>query len=121
MILGREIEKSEGGNGFTCARVLKILALPFCNRPVFSPPDGVSPIVADIRCPAHRFFIDLDPQPRACRDVHITVLVLEDNRVHEVVFEFRAFVVVNPEALFLNNGIRKACVQLKARRERDRS
>jgi hypothetical protein len=101
--------------------VVAALTLPFRNGPVFPPPDGVFPIVADIRCPSHGFFIDLYPQPRTCRDVHEAVLVLEDSGILKIIVEFSALVVVNPQALFLNKRIRKARVQLKARRERNRS
>ena len=74
--------------------------------------------MADLGRLAHLVLVDGDSESRQGVAIDITVLVAEDLGVFKVVEEVGALVVVDAEALLLDDGVRRAVVKLEACRER---
>ena len=83
-------------------------------------PDGVPPAVAHRRPLLDVVFVDLDPEPRPVGDLHVAIGVVEDLWVLDVVEEVVALVVVDAEALLLDEGVVAVGVDLEIHRQRDR-
>ena len=76
--------------------------------------------MADARLLQHIIFVDLDAQPRPVRYRNEAILILEYFSVADVVEQVVALVVVDAQALFLNEGVVADAIQLQARSQRNR-
>ena len=84
-------------------------------------PDGVAPPVSFARAFDDVFLIDLNAQPGPRRDVDHAVFIVEDRGVGDVVEQVVARVVVDAQALFLDERVVAAGIDLQAGGERDRA
>ncbi|MNV12343.1 hypothetical protein D3C71_1029410 [compost metagenome] len=84
-------------------------------------PDRVAPAVADGGAFDHVFLVDLDAQTRAVRDLHEALVVVEHPWVFDVVEQVVALVVMDAQALFLDERVVASRVQLQARRQGNRA
>jgi len=66
--------------------------------------------VTDLGRLAHLVLVDGDAESRQGVAIDVAVLVAEDLGVFEVIEEFGALVVVDAEALLLDDGVRRAVV-----------
>ena len=82
-------------------------------------PDGVAPPVSFARAFDDVFLIDLNAQPGPRRDVDHAVFIVEDRGVGDVVEQVVARVVVDAQALFLDERVVAAGIDLQAGGERD--
>src|SRR5690349_17007278 len=78
-------------------------------------PHRVAPAMAYLRHFAHLRLVHFDTETRALRDRHEAVFVFEDFRVLDVVEQIVALVVVDAEALFLDERVVADGVDLQAR------
>src|SRR5687768_9287806 len=77
--------------------------------------------MAGLRGFADLGFVDLDAEAGLSEEMHKTVAVIEHRRVHEIVEQVAALVVMNAERLFLDEGIRRAEIDLQTRGETNRT
>ena len=94
-------------------------SLPFSDDAVFRAPDGILPRMAFFGGFAQFLFVDGHAEAGQTAAEDTAVLVVEDGFVLQVVEHVRALVVVDAEALLLDNGVRRAIVELEAGREGD--
>src|SRR5690606_3870535 len=96
-------------------------SLPFGYRTVAVTPDGIFPVVADF-CPfPHIILVDVDAQAGALRNGHVPIPVFEYAAILDVIQNVIGRVVVDAEALLLDEGVVASRIHLKARRKRDRA
>src|SRR5690606_16016192 len=95
--------------------------LPFRYRSVLLPPYRISPSVADRGHLPHLLFVHFDPEPGPCQIAHKTVFISEYGGIFQIVEQIRTLIVMNAEALLLDECIRRARVQLQASGEGDRT
>src|SRR5699024_10563872 len=60
-------------------------------------------------------------QPGIARDIDIAIVILEHVYVREIIEDIAGVIVVDVQALFLNEGVWRAGVDVDARRESDRA
>ena len=70
--------------------------------------------------PGDRSLVDVDAETRAVESAHVAILVGEDGSVGQVMEQVRLMVVVNLQALFLDEQVRCGEADLQARGESDR-
>src|SRR5215212_8121551 len=87
---------------------------PFSEGSVLMTPDGVPPAMALSGPVRDVVLVDLDTQARAAGDGDEAVRVREYRRIGEVVQQVVVDVVMNTEALFLDEGVVGAGVDLQA-------
>src|SRR5690606_39423775 len=95
--------------------------LPFGEAAVGVAPERAAPAVSHRGALAHVVFIDFDAPAGTLRDGHHAVLVGERLAVADVVEQVVVGVVVDAQALFLDEGVVAAGVDLQAGRQRDRA
>src|SRR3954452_14911167 len=98
-----------------------VFSSPFRDGAVIVPPQGVSPSVPLGGAFDDVLFVDLDAEARTRRDVHVPVAVVEHRGIDEVVEQIVGGVVLDSEALLLDDGVVASGVDLQARCQRDRS
>src|SRR5699024_2302921 len=74
----------------------------------------LAPAMADGGALDHVVLVDLDPQPRPGRDGHHAVPIVEDGAVHHVVEQVVVGVVMDAQALLLDEGVVGPGVDLQA-------
>src|SRR5699024_11679840 len=94
---------------------------PFRERAVSVTPDGIAPPVSFGGSFADVVFVDLDAETRSSWNTDHAVVVVEHRRVGDVVEQVIARVVVDAQALFLDEGVVAAGIDLQAGGERDRA
>ena len=72
-------------------------------------PDRVLAVVAELRLPLDRTFVDLDAEAGACRALEVPVYELEDGAVDDIVEKLVAEV---RERLLLDEDVRRCEVDL---------
>ena len=92
-------------------------ASPLGDDAVARAPDGIQPAVTDLGRLAHLVLVDSDAEAWQRVAIDVAILVAEDLGIFEIVQKVSALIVVNSEALLLNDGVRRAVVKLQARRE----
>src|SRR5450830_1744435 len=97
-----------------------VIASPLCKAAVLVSPNGVAPAMTDFSTLLHIFFIDLDTQARSIRNRHITILVAEHFRLGHIIEQVIALVVMDAQALFLDEGVVGDRIDLQAGGQRDR-
>src|SRR5690606_17848000 len=94
-------------------------ALPFRHAAVLIAPYRVVPVVAGL-CPFdHVFLVDLYSQPRAIRNLDEAAFIFKYASVRQIVEEVVGLVVVDAEALLLDECVMAGGVHLQAGRQRD--
>src|SRR5699024_2636966 len=87
---------------------------PFGEGAVGVAPDRGAPAMADGGARALVVLVDLAPQPRPGRDGHHAVPIVEDGAVHHVVEQVVVGVVMDAQALLLDEGVVGPGVDLQA-------
>src|SRR5690606_10478402 len=77
-------------------------------------PDRITPAMPRLRPFDHVRLVDLDAQARPVGDLHEPILIVKNRWILDIVKQVVAFVVVNPEALLLDEGVVADAVQLQA-------
>src|SRR5579875_2374869 len=93
--------------------------LPLCYGPVMSTPDGIAPGMAYCGSAPYRFLIDGNAQARPTRHRDIAVLIGKNCGVGQVVEEVCLLIIVNAQALFLDQHIVGTGIKLETGGERD--
>src|SRR5262245_40705838 len=112
-----ESRRSVGG----AARPGTPLQSPFGETPIGVPPRRCPPAHRTVRSSPYCGFVALHAQPGLSGWVDIAVADFEDRAVDEIIQQIVADVVVNPEALLLNDRVRRGEVDLQASSQRDRA
>ena len=96
------------------------LGSPFGDTPVVMAPHWVVPVYVEFCAFTDVVDVNVDTETGAVRQVDVAIFVVEDRRVDEVVEDIIALVVVNVEALFLDERVRRDGIDLQTRRECNR-
>src|SRR5699024_1846733 len=94
--------------------VIPLSLLPFCDTAVGVPPYRVLPAVANVAAFAHIVFVDFYAEARLIRNLHMTIRIFEDRRIFDVIEYVVPPVVVDAEALFLDDGVIACRIYLQA-------